>query len=59
MVNLTEIYECLKEYYFDERVSEYISKIENNTLNYLLSKIEVSPDGQGIFIVIDMLGDEK
>ncbi len=35
---MEEIYEILKEYDTDERVSEYLAKIENNRLEYFFSQ---------------------
>ena len=42
VVNIQQIYECLKEYDYDERVYEYLKKVENNRLEYLVSDIFLS-----------------
>jgi hypothetical protein len=54
-----EIYSCLQEYDYDERVHEYLKKVENNKLEYLISGIYPSKDGQEVGIMIDLLGTKK
>ena len=56
---MDEIYECMQEFYYDERVSELLKKIENNELTYFISKLYVSPDSKHICVVIDLLGTKK
>lgn len=56
---MNEIYECLQEYYYDERVSELLAKIENNQVEYFISKMFLSPDSKHICIMIDMLGTKS
>ena len=56
LFSMQEIYECLQEYYEDERVAQLLSKIENNRLEYFISKMYLSPDAKHLCIMIDMLG---
>lgn len=59
VVSIGEIHECLLNYYYDQRVHEYLAKIENNDLNYLFSSFYISPDGRSVFFVIDLLDTKK
>ena len=58
-MSLDEIYECLQTFYYDERVNDYLRRVENEQLGYLFSSLEVSPDGNSIFLVIDLLDNMK
>jgi hypothetical protein len=40
-------------------VSEFLAKIENSDLDYFLSGLEISPDGRGVAVIIDLLGTRK
>ena len=57
--SMDEIYECLQEFYYDERVSVFLSKVENSQLNYFLSKMYFSPDAKHLCIMIDLLGTKQ
>lgn len=59
MLTIDEVYECLQEFYYDERVSAYIKKIENNEMDYFLSNVFISPDNKHLIAVIDLLGNKK
>lgn len=59
LFNMDQIYACLQEFYYDERVAEFLKRIENNDLEYFISKLHLSPDSQHLCILIDLLGTKK
>jgi hypothetical protein len=56
---LDEIYEILNDYDTDERVNEYLRKVENNRIEYLLSEFTYDRSENIIAIMIDLLGTNK
>lgn len=49
----------LKEYFHDERVSEWLRKVENDEIGYLVSGYEVSRDESRMVVWVDLLGNKK
>jgi hypothetical protein len=49
----------LKEYYHDERVSEWLRKVENDEMGYLVSGYEVSREEDRMVVWVDLLGTKK
>lgn len=40
-------------------MNEYLGKVENGELATFLEDVQVSPDGRGVFVVVDLLGTGK
>jgi hypothetical protein len=39
VVTLDEIYECLQTFYYDDRVSDYLRRVENDELTYFFDSL--------------------
>lgn len=53
------LYTTLKEYDLDERVSEYLKKVENGRVEYLFSFLSFDNSEGTIAVMLDLLGTKK
>lgn len=55
MISLEDIYEALKPYYTDERVHEYLRRVENNRIEYLFADLALDRTEDTVAVTIDIL----
>lgn len=56
---MQEIYNELKEYFHDQRVTQWLKKVQNGEIGYLLSGYKTNESEDAVIVWVDLLGTKK